>query len=105
MNKYGARKTTVDGIVFASKREANRYCELKLMQRGGLIKDLLLQVPVEIIPKTDKHRARFYVADFVYTDCKTGRKVYEDAKGMRTQTYQLKKALMYWRHGIDIQEV
>ncbi len=105
MNKYGARKTQVDGITFASRREANRWCELKLMEKAGLISDLQRQVQFEIVPKTDKYRARYYVADFVYIDAKTGDNVIEDAKGCRTQTYQLKKALMYWKYGVDITEV
>ena len=45
MRKYGNKKVTVDGIKFDSKREANRYRELELMRRGGLIKNL------EIHPK------------------------------------------------------
>lgn len=104
MNKYGARKTTIDGITFASKREAARWCDLRLMLRAGLIKDLERQVPLEIVPKTQKYRARYYVADFVYTDCATGKRVYEDTKGCATQVYQLKRALVYWRYGIDIIE-
>ena len=104
MNKYGARKTVVDGITFASKREAARWCDLKLMLRAGLIRDLERQVPLEIVPKTDKHRARYYIADFVYTETGTSRKVYEDTKGCATQVYQLKKAIVYWRYGIDIVE-
>jgi len=35
MSKYHSRKTEIDGIVFDSKKEANRYCELKLMERAG----------------------------------------------------------------------
>lgn len=105
MNKYGAKRTTIDGITFASKREAARWCDLKLMQRAGIIRDLERQVPLEIVPKTDKHRARYYVADFVYTDTATGEKVYEDSKGCATQVYQLKKAIVYAKYGIDIIEV
>lgn len=104
-NKYGAKKTEIDGMVFASRKEARRWQELKLMERGGLITGLERQVPIELIPKTDKHRARYYVADFVYTDCETGKRVYEDAKGVCTQTYSLKKAIVYWRYGIEIVEV
>lgn len=42
-SKYGAQRTTIDGIAFASKREASRYQELKLMQMAGEIQDLELQ--------------------------------------------------------------
>ena len=104
MSKYGNRRVTINGETFASKREAARWCDLRLLQRAGVIRDLERQVPLEIVPKTDKHRARYYVADFVYTETGTGRKVYEDSKGCATQVYQLKKAIVYWRYGIDILE-
>ena len=38
MNKYRNKRTVVDGISFASKREANRYSELALLETVG--KDL-----------------------------------------------------------------
>ena len=43
MNKYFNKKITVDGIKFDSKKEANRYNELKLLKRAGLIEELELQ--------------------------------------------------------------
>ena len=108
-NKYGAVKTTVDGITFDSKREAERWCELRLMERGGLITELKRQVKVELVPKTDKYREVSYVADFVYRDKKTGQVVYEDAKGCKQgaayELFKVKKKLMYWRWGKDINEV
>lgn len=45
-----------------------------------------------------------YVCDFRYVDI-DGRTVTEDAKGMRTREYTLKKKLMKAIHGIDIHEV
>ena len=42
-NKYGAHKTTIDGHTFDSAREAERYCELKVMAKAGVIKHLELQ--------------------------------------------------------------
>ena len=105
MNKYGARKTTVDGITFDSKHEAEIWCELKLMQRAGIIRDLERQVKYELIPKTDKFGATHYIADFRYFDNETERTVVADAKGVRTKDYLLKKKLMYWRHGIEITEL
>lgn len=105
MNKYRARKTTVDGITFDSKHEAEIWCELKLMQRAGIIRDLERQVRIELIPKTDKFRATYYVADFQYFDNETGHSVVMDAKGVRTKEYLIKKKLLYWRYGIEIKEV
>lgn len=108
-NKYGAKKTEVDGIVFDSMKEATRYCELKLMERQGLIKELHRQVRIELIPKTDKYRAVVYVADFQYRDVKTGLVQYEDVKGCREgaayEMFKLKKKLMYWRYGKDVIEI
>lgn len=57
MNKYNAKKVEIDGITFDSKKEAARYCDLKLMQRAGEIRDLQLQVEYELIPKQAGERA------------------------------------------------
>jgi len=103
VSKYHAKKTVVDGITFASKREATRYTELKLMQRAGVISDLRRQVKYELIPKQQGERAVSYIADFVYTE--GGQTVAEDVKGVRTPVYKIKKKLMLWRHGVRIREV
>lgn len=104
-NKYHASKTELDGIRFDSRKEAARYRELKLLERAGAIRDLQLQVPFELIPKQEGERACTYVADFVYHMTDTGKMVVEDAKGMRTDVYKIKRKLMLWRHGIRISEV
>jgi hypothetical protein len=103
VSKYHATKTVIDSIAFASKREAARYTELKLMQRAGLISDLRRQVKYELIPKQQGERAVSYIADFVYTE--DGKTVVEDVKGVRTPVYKIKKKLMLWRHGVKIREV
>lgn len=83
--KYGNQKTTTDGIFFDSKKEARRYAELKMMLRSGVISDLELQKPFELIPAQYEQVARYgkngkrladgkkcieracvYKADFVY---------------------------------------
>lgn len=108
MTKYGNRKIVRDGIEFDSIKECQRYCELKLMQRAGVISDLKMQVPFELIPtqRIDGkvvERATNYIADFVYQQ--DGQKVVEDTKGFRTKDYILKRKLMLWIHGIRIREV
>ena len=107
-SKYHSRKTEVDGITFDSKKEAERYCDLRMMQKAGMIRDLVRQKYFEIIPKTDKYRACYYVADFVYTTY-DGKEVIEDVKGYKSgQAYQLftiKKKLVYERYGIEITEI
>lgn len=43
-SKYGNRKTEIDGFVFDSKRETERYQQLKLLEAAGEIVDLRMQV-------------------------------------------------------------
>jgi hypothetical protein len=107
-NKYNNKKVTYDGIIFDSTKEARRYQMLKLLLRAGAISDLRLQVPYELIPAQYINgkcveRAVKYIADFVYTE--NGKEVVEDAKGVRTDTYKIKRKLMLYVHGIKIKEV
>ena len=106
--KYHAEKTELDGIVFDSKKEAQRYAELKLLERSGAIHNLQRQVRYELIPAQKKdgktvERACHYIADFVYED--NGKTVVEDVKGYRTKEYVLKRKLMLQVHGIEVREV
>ena len=108
MNKYGNRKVIHDGIEFDSVKEAHRYCELKLMQRAGVISDLQMQVSFELIPSQRMdgkvvERAVNYIADFVYKQ--DGLTVVEDTKGYKTPEYIIKRKLMLYVHGIRIREV
>lgn len=107
-SKYHAKKTTVDGITFDSRREADRYLVLKGMEEGGAIRDLRRQVRYELIPAFDvdgrHYRPVFYVSDFTYTDGETGKEIVEDVKGMRTDTYRLKAKLFARRYGTSIKE-
>lgn len=108
-NKYNARKAEVDGITFDSHKEAQRYAELKLLLRGGEIRDLRLQVKYELIPKQNGERACEYIADFVYQDVRTGETVVEDVKGCKQgaayNIFAIKRKLMLWRYGIKVVEV
>ena len=96
MNKYNARKVTVDGHTFDSKKEAQRYGELRLLERAGEIADLKLQPQYILQPKFKKNGKTFreikYIADFCYTT-KDGRHVVEDVKGVRTEVYRLKRKM------------
>lgn len=108
--KYGNRKVVLNGIRFDSLREAERYSQLKLLERAGQITGLELQPRFELIPKQRRddgrpERASEYVADFRYTDARTGKQVIEDAKGMRTRDYIVKRKLMLQVHGISVREV
>lgn len=125
MSKYNNVATaTSDGIVHASVKEATRWCELKLLERAGKIRDLRRQVEYELIPTQYETYERFsrsgkkladgvrlaerrcvYVADFVYVDAETGKTVVEDTKGMRTEKYVIKRKLMRYLLGIAVQEI
>ena len=105
MNKYHNKITyTADGIKHASQKEANRWCELKMLERVGAITDLKRQVEYELIPPQDRERKVTYIADFVYKDDK-GNTIVEDTKGVRTKEYVIKRKLMLWVHNIHIQEI
>lgn len=102
-NKYGAVKTSIDNIVFDSKREAARYQELLLLQRGKAIRDLNLQVPFPVIVNGKK--ICVYIADFQYIDVVTNQIVTEDVKGVRTPVYRIKSKLVEALYGVKIVEV
>lgn len=96
-NKYNAEKITIDGHDFPSKREAERYCELKLFLRAKEIKNLELQprflLQDGFVDKEgNEHKKIEYVADFMYVD-KDDKTVVEDVKGVLTDVYKIKKKM------------
>lgn len=98
-HKYGVApraERTADGIVFASKGEMKRWLDLRLLEKGGRIKNLRCQVPLRIAIPT------FYVADFVYEE--DGQTVFEDFKGYRTHEYKSKRKAVRDQYGIVIRE-
>ncbi|MBO5955668.1 MAG: DUF1064 domain-containing protein [Clostridia bacterium] len=106
--KYHSKKTEVDGIKFDSKKEAERYYELRLLEIAGAISDLKIQVKFELIPSQRINgkvveRPCTYVADFVYKE--NGKTIVEDTKGFRTKDYVIKRKLMLWVHGVKIVEI
>ena len=101
MSKYRAVRTTVDNITFASKAEARRYQELRMLVRAGKIEHLHLQPRYPLVVNRVKIGA--YVGDFLYQ--RDGVEVLEDVKGCPTPVYRLKKKLMKAIYGIEIQEV
>lgn len=108
-SKYHSRKVTRYGERFDSCAEASRYTQLRLMERSGMISDLQRQVKFVLIQTQRDERGRLlerewsYIADFVYM--RDGVKIVEDVKGVRTELYKLKRALMLERYGIRITEV
>ena len=121
---YNIKTKTTDGLVFDSHKEARRWEQLLLLQKAGKIVELRRQVKFELIPAQYEFYERYskkgerlkdgkrlierkteYIADFVYTDAETGETIVEDAKGMRTKDYILKRKLLLAVHGIRIKEV
>lgn len=103
MAKYGNHKCVLEGISFDSVREARRWKELRLMEKAGLITDLKRQVTFVLIPSQEGQRPVKYIADFTYVE--NGMLIVEDAKGVKTKDYIIKKKLMQWVHGLKIREV
>ncbi len=109
-HKFNARRTFRDGLWFDSKREADRWSELHLMQRAGLISDLKKPPARVVFPpyiRCDKNpiRAIKYKPDFEYVETDTGQRVVEDVKGVETAVFKLKRKLFEHRYGIVIRIV
>lgn len=118
-NKYRNSKTIVDGKEFASRKEARRYQELKLLEQCGDIENLDCQVKYVLIPtqrepdiigvrggvKKGKviEKEVSYIADFVYIQ--DGQLVVEDTKGFKTKEYIIKRKMMLYLYGIKIREI
>lgn len=106
--KFGNIPTEYDGIRFDSQREMARYAALKLLEKGGMIRDLRRQVRIPLHGRDgplrfQSKRTAVYVADFVYFDIPKGVEVIEDAKGHRTPEYKLKRAILA-AQGVEIIE-
>lgn len=107
-NKYHNKKVYYDEMTFDSKKEYSYYLKYKLMEQAGEIYDLKMQVPFTLIEtfklQNKTYRKTIYKADFTFID-KEGKYHVIDVKGMRTDVYKLKKKLMAWKYGIEIEEV
>lgn len=92
MNKYRNKKVIVDGEEFDSKKEGNRYKELKLLLKVGKISNLELQPRFLLQDGFKKNGKTFrkieYIADFKYIE--NGKTIVEDVKGMQTDVFKLK---------------
>jgi hypothetical protein len=111
-SKYGAQPTMVDGIRFASKKEARRYGELRLLEKAGELHNLRVQPSFDLcVPVDDDvQKVGTYRADFDYCVCDIDPCVFdaivvEDVKGVRTPVYRLKKRMVEAMYGIEIREV
>lgn len=120
-SKYRNVKTVVDGITFDSKKEAQRYAELRMMELSGEIENLECQkvydLTIEDMHSIGQHRGPVmvsickYKADFSYSTPFRpgirGKDIVEDVKSEITRknpVYRIKKKLMKAIYGIDILE-
>ena len=108
MNKYNARKVTIDGITFDSQSEGRYYQHLLGLMESGVVESFEMQKPYTLLdkfphPKTGKTiRAIKYVPDFevIYTD---GRVEVVDIKGfMKNPVFLLKAKLFMFRYQIPL---
>lgn len=101
-NKFRAIKTEIDGIKFDSLKEGRRYAELKLLERGKVIKDLKVHVKYSL--DVNGFHICNYTPDFTYLE--NNLLVVEDVKSSATKTrdYMIRKKLMRAIHGIEIYE-
>ena len=110
-HKYGATRTKVDGIWFDSASEAERYRDLKLLERAGKITELELQPSFALHtvspeePNKPIHLCD-YVADFRYMEnhcC-----IIEDVKGSKDMQTPMSKLKIKWvevEYGINVRLV
>lgn len=100
-SKYNNQKTIVDGTEFDSKKEAEYYCQLKLLKKAGEIKEIGLQPRYELQPGFEKNGVKYrpitYVADFVITN-NDGTTEVVDIKGVETQVFKIKQKLFEYMY-------
>ena len=96
-NKYNARKTTVCGRTFDSKREAEVYLMLREKLRLGEIKHLECQPTYTLLERFRDNQGKqqkpiTYTPDFLveYDD---GQREVIEVKGVKTRDYLLRKKL------------
>lgn len=110
-NKYSAKKVVINGIKFASKREAEYYLRYNDMLNKGELVELHLQPKFLLQEKfRDKNgkmeREIKYTADF-QLDYPDGRKVVVEVKGFKTTDYIIRRKLFKrkYRDEYDFEEV
>ena len=97
-SKFNNERVVTEDGAFDSKKEHRRWCELKLLQLAGEIRNL-------------RHHTKFkfehngvligtYEADFDYF--RGNEYVVEDSKGFETDVFRLKAKMMRAFFGIDV---
>ena len=123
--KYRNRKVLVNGIKFDSKREADVYQQLKVLEEAGAISNLEVQPKYTFPCRFGDRVVRYqrvpdvrskaedgmrtgkpitYYADFKYTESDGTERVI-DVKGYDTPVSRLKRGLMWSLLGINVEIV
>lgn len=106
MSKFRNTKTVIDGIAFASKKEAARYIDLRLLQAAREIVELQVQPTFRL--EVNGQLVCKYVADFSHRDPITGALTVEDVKSPITRkhpVYRIKVKLLKALTGLSVVEV
>lgn len=99
-NKYNAKKTEYNGLIYDSKKEAMRAEQLDKMLANGDIINIQRQVPIRC--EVNSKLICKLILDFIYT-LPDGTIIHEDVKGMKPlPIFNLKCKLIKALHGIDI---
>lgn len=100
-NKYKNTRVEFDGVSFPSKLERDVYVYLMATARQKGVEKIERQVPFILQEGFTKNGKRYrpikYIADFVVT-YKDGRQEVVEAKGKRTQVFNIKEKLFEKRY-------
>lgn len=103
MFKYKNKPTYYKGKKFDSKKEANRYLELSLLEQANQISNLKCQVPYQL--KVNEVIIGKYICDFEYLE--KGKTITEDVKSAVTKKlplYRWKKKHFQAQFGREVRE-
>lgn len=103
-NKYGARRTVVDGITFDSQAEANYYASLKLREKAGEVGGVELQRPFPLMVASGIVLGS-YRADFAFWDHTEDRFRVIDVKGFDTPLSKWKRKHVKAQYGFEVEIV
>jgi hypothetical protein len=109
-NKFGAKKTIIDGISFDSIKEGNYYSQLLQLKKAKNENDRVIEI--ELQPRFDikinDKNIGFYKADFGITFADGTKKII-DVKGLKKgsayQLFKLKKKIVEALYNIEIIEI
>lgn len=99
--KYHNKRTTIDGITFDSKAEANYFLQLKWLQDNKQILFFRLQPSYLLQESFDKYGKKFrridYKADFEVHHLDGSIEVI-DVKGVETEAFKIKRKLFEYKY-------